>query len=269
MNMYKILLILTLLVVNGSLNAAISYSTPVSVDSRIKTFVYNPNKVFTIVFSQGYYSYIEFAEGEKVKNIAVGDASSWKISPYENKLLIMPFEVSSHTNMIITTTKKRNYIFDLISRPNYDKYLNTDTEKISQDYFAERDISYVVRFYYPQEEDEFDLDLDEISIPTQMQYAVDNLEEMIQENHTKYNYTYIDDGVNTDIIPIKLFDDGRLTYFKFRDNKKIPQIFTEGDKTKSPCKRLLFDGYIVIKGVHKKLFMRYENDEIEILNRSL
>ncbi|WP_246209630.1 P-type conjugative transfer protein VirB9 [Wolbachia endosymbiont of Atemnus politus] len=268
MSMYRTLLVLALLISSG-LRASVNYSKPISIDSRIKTFVYSPNEVFTVVFSQGYYSYIEFAEGEKVENIAVGDASSWKISPYDNKLLIMPFEVSGRTNMIITTTKKRNYILDLISRPNYDKYPNTDVEKISHDYSAEKDISYVVRFYYPQEEDEFDVDLDEVSTPTQMQYVIDTPEKVIQENDTRYNYTYIDEGINADIIPIELFDDGYLTYCKFRDNNKIPQIFAEEGETKSLCKRLLFDGYVIIKGVHKKLFMRYGNDEVEIINRSL
>ncbi|WP_395463666.1 P-type conjugative transfer protein VirB9 [Wolbachia endosymbiont of Cantharis cryptica] len=268
MNMYRILLVLALLISSNS-NASVNYNKPISVDSRIKTFVYSPNEVFIVVFSQGYYSYIEFAEGEKVKNIAVGDASSWKINPYDNKLLIMPFEVSSRTNMIITTTKKRNYIFDLISRPNYDKYPGTDAEKVSHDYSAEKDISYVVRFYYPQEEGEFDTGLDEISAPTQMQHVVENPEQVIQENDTKYNYTYINEGGNEDIIPIELFDDGYLTYFKFRDSNKIPQIFAEEGKTRLSCKRLLFDGYIIIKGVYKKLIMHYENDEVEIINRSL
>jgi type IV secretion system protein VirB9 len=66
-----------------------------------------------------------------------------------------------------------------------------------------------------------------------------------------------------------LFDDDYLTYFKFRDNNKIPQIFVEKDKTRLPCRRLLFDDYVVIKGVHKKLFMRYGDDEVEIMNKSL
>ncbi|MFT4328059.1 MAG: P-type conjugative transfer protein VirB9, partial [Wolbachia pipientis] len=35
------------------------------------------------------------------------------------------------------------------------------------------------------------------------------------------------------------------------------------------CKRLLFDDYVVIKGVHKKLLMRYEGSEVEVINRSL
>lgn len=263
MNMCRILLILALLI-SGNLNASIN-NKPISVDSRIKTFVYSPNEVFTVIFSQGYYSYIEFSEGEKVKNIAVGDASSWKINPYDNKLLVMPFEVSSRTNMIITTTKKRNYIFDLISRPNYDKYPDADAKKVDHDYSIEKDISYVIRFYYPQEEDEFDVDLDEVSLPTQMQYITEKPEKIIQENNTRYNYTYIDEGGNVDIVPIELFDDGYLTYLKFRNSNKIPQIFIEGES----CKRLLFDDYVVIKGVHKKLLMRYEGSEVEVINRSL
>lgn len=272
MNIYRILLVLALLI---SSNFSAFANGPISIDSRIKTFVYSPNEVFTVVFSQGYYSYIEFAEGEKVKNIAVGDAASWKINPYDNKLLIMPFEVSSRTNMIITTTKKRNYIFDLISRPNYDKHPITDNEKandkkISHDYSADKDISYIVRFYYPQEEDEFDMGIEEFSLPTQAQYAIDEPEKVIKENDTKYNYTYIDDGDNNeDIVPIELFDDGYLTYCKFRNSNKIPQILIEENKVRLPCKRLLFDGYIIIKGVHKKLFMRYEDNEVEIINKSL
>lgn len=267
--LYRVLLIL-MLFISGVLKASTDYSNPIAVDSRIKTFVYSPNEVFTVVFSQGYYSYIEFAEGEKIKNIAMGDASSWKVSHSENKLFIMPFEVSSRTNMIITTTKKRNYVFDLISKPNYDKQPDINVEKVSSDYSSERDISYIVRFYYPTPDDEFDVKPDEISIPTQMQYTLEGPEKIIEENDTKYNYTYIDYGNNENIIPIELFDDGYLTYIKFRDNNKIPEVFIEvKNKARLSCKKLLFDGYVVVKGVHKKLFMRYKNDEVEIINRFL
>ncbi|MDN5247541.1 MAG: P-type conjugative transfer protein VirB9 [Wolbachia endosymbiont of Tyrophagus putrescentiae] len=261
--MYKILLALILLVSN-SLSASTNYSNPISVDSRIKTFVYNPNEVFTVVFSQGYYSYVEFAEGEKVRDIAIGDASGWKIGHSDNKLFIMPFEDKTHTNMIVTTTKKRSYVFDLVSRPNYYKQ---PTEHIDHHDSAEKDISYIVRFYYPTAEDEFDVDQNEVSMPTQMQYVVDNPEKIVEENDTKYNYTYINHGNDEDIVPVELFDDGYLTYFKFKDNNKIPQIFIKGENKAS--KRLLFDGYIIIKGVHKKLFMRYQDNEVEIINGSL
>ncbi len=69
---------------------------------------------------------------------------------------------------------------------------------MGHDYSAEKDISYVGRFYYPQEEGEFDLDLDEVSLTTQMQYTTDKPEKIIQENDTKYNYTYTDEAGNTD-----------------------------------------------------------------------
>ncbi|WCR53605.1 MAG: Type IV secretion system protein virB9 [Wolbachia endosymbiont of Ctenocephalides orientis wCori] len=271
MNMYRILLVLALLMSN---NVSAFVDNSISVDSRIKTFVYSPNEVFAFVFSQGYYSCIEFAKGEKVKNIAVGDAASWQINPSDNKLFIMPFEASGKTNMIITTTKKRNYVFDLIARPNYNKQSEDDDKKVSDkkgshDYSAEKDMSYIIRFYYPQDEDEFDMDVKEFSPSTQAQYVSDQPEKVIEENDTKYNYTYIDDGDNEDIVPIELFDDGYLTYFKFRDNNKIPQILIELGEVRSPCKRLLLDDYIIIKGVHKKLFMRYEDNEVEIINKSL
>ncbi len=254
--MVRILLIL-LLSVSG-LNA-FSYNRPLSVDSRIKTFVYSPNEVFQVVFSQGYYSYIEFSYGEKIMDIAIGNVSNWRVEPSGNKLFIMPFEMSSRTNMIVTTTKKRTYVFDLISRPNYDKQPND----ISHDYSSVRDISYIVRFYYPTEEDEFDLDTNE---PTQVEHVQEVPENIIEENDTKYNYTYVNYGNDESIVPIELFDDGYLTYIKFQDNTIIPEIFTADG---NPCKRLLFEGYVIIKGVHCKLFIRYKNDRVEIMNRSL
>lgn len=97
MNMYRILLVLALLV-SGNLNASINYNEPISIDSRIKTFVYSPNEVFTVVFSQGYYSYIEFAEGEKLK-------ISLLVMHQVGKLILMTINcLSCHLKLVVAPT---------------------------------------------------------------------------------------------------------------------------------------------------------------------
>ena len=77
----------------------------VAIDSRIKTFIYTKNQVFKIDANYGYQSFVEFAENEKVKTIAIGDGVSWNINPSGNKIFLRPFEKTGKTNMTVITNK--------------------------------------------------------------------------------------------------------------------------------------------------------------------
>ena len=103
-------------------------------DSRIKTYIYNPNEVYLIVVHSGFQSHIEFAKNEEIQTISMGDSYSWKITPLGNRLFIKPMEKNIRTNMTILTNK-RTYQFDIVARE-----LDGDDDK---------DLVYVVRFYYP------------------------------------------------------------------------------------------------------------------------
>ena len=106
---------------------------PITTDSRIKTYIYNPNEVYLLVVHYGFQSQIEFAKGEEIKTISLGDSYAWKITPLENRLFIKPMEKNIRTNMTILTNK-RSYQFDIVA-----KELEEDNQ----------DLVYVVRFYYP------------------------------------------------------------------------------------------------------------------------
>jgi type IV secretion system protein VirB9 len=109
---------------------------PISTDSRIKTYIYNPGGVYLLVLHFGFQSHIEFAKGEEIESIVLGDTFAWKITPLENRLFINPMEKNIRTNMTVITNKKRTYQFDLISK------------ELDKDY--ERDLVYTIRFYYPK-----------------------------------------------------------------------------------------------------------------------
>jgi len=106
----------------------------ITTDSRIKTYIYNPNEVYLLVVHYGFQSQIEFSKGEEVKTISLGDSYAWKITPLENRLFIKPMEKNIRTNMTILTNK-RSYQFDIVA-----KELDVEDDK---------DLVYVVRFYYP------------------------------------------------------------------------------------------------------------------------
>lgn len=110
--------------------------TSITTDNRIKTYIYNPNEVYLLVLHFGFQSHIEFAKEEEIQTISLGDAYAWSISPLGNRLFIKPLEKNIRTNMTIITNK-RTYQFDIVS-----KELGLEED--------EKDLVYVVRFYYPK-----------------------------------------------------------------------------------------------------------------------
>lgn len=108
---------------------------PITTDNRIKRYIYDPDEIYLLVLHFGFQSHIEFAKGEEVQTIALGEAYNWKIQPLGHRLFIKPFEKNVRTNMVIITNK-RTYQFDIIA-----KELEEGEEK---------DLVYAVRFHYPK-----------------------------------------------------------------------------------------------------------------------
>ena len=127
-------LIISIMTLFSSVTYAFDEDLSITTDSRIKTYIYNPNEVYLLVVHYGFQSQIEFSNGEEVKTISLGDSYAWKITPLENRLFIKPMEKNIRTNMTILTNK-RSYQFDIVA-----KELNDEDDQ---------DLVYVVRFYYP------------------------------------------------------------------------------------------------------------------------
>ena len=125
---------LGLLLFNGFTSKAID-DIPLTVDNRIKTYVYNQNEVYLLTLHHGFQSHVEFAKGEEIETLSIGDTYAWKLTPLGNRLFIKPMEKNIRTNMTIITNK-RTYQFDLIAK------------EIEED--EEANLVYLVRFYYPK-----------------------------------------------------------------------------------------------------------------------
>jgi len=107
---------------------------PIATDNRIKTYVYNPNDVYLVLMESGFQTSIEFAKGEKVQTMSLGNSYSWSITPIQNRIFIKPLEDTVRTNMTVITNM-RTYQFDLVSK-------NPEQSDL--------DIAYVIRFFYPR-----------------------------------------------------------------------------------------------------------------------
>lgn len=130
----KKLYLMLVLIFSALGNSTYATDAPITTDRRIQTYVYSENEVFKLVIHYGYQTSIEFAAGEQVKTISMGDNFAWKITPSGNRIFVKPLQENVHTNMTLITNM-RTYHFDLFSKAATD--------------LDDNELVYVLRFFYP------------------------------------------------------------------------------------------------------------------------
>ncbi|PZP86283.1 MAG: hypothetical protein DI582_03495 [Azospirillum brasilense] len=221
-----VLRVLLALACATSMAAPAMAEVPVVTDSRIKTFVYNPNEVFTITTHYGYQSNVEFGEKETIETVSVGDRVAWQIIPAGRRLFIRAQEENARTNMTVVTNI-RAYQFDLMS---------SSADAV----FGSEELVYVVRFYYPKENAGM-IPAIYAAPPVAMAPTVQQAPIMPVSTGSMpmaapaatsaYNYRYTFSGPSN-AAPVKIYDDGRSTFFKFRGNTnpKFAVISSQGEE---------------------------------------
>lgn len=246
---------------------------PITTDSRIKTLVYNPNEVYQLKFHYGYQSYMEFAEGESIEMISIGESFAWRLTPADRRLFIRPLEIAAHTNMTIITNL-RTYQFDIRSG-EYDGR-------------ADEELVYVIRFFYPKPRVLK-------SVPKKLAIAKprrpkqkistgapvirsrssnltlnDPLTGMLKLNDRRniINFDYQFAGNAPNITPIKVYDNGQETSFQFKNNNAIiPNISTvDPFGNEIPISYVNKDNYIVVPKVAKQFTFRLKGSLLCIFN---
>jgi type IV secretion system protein VirB9 len=232
---------------------------PTTIDSRIKTIIYNPNEVIELTFHYGFQSFIELEEDEEIDVISLGESFPWKITPVGKRLFIRPLQINTNTNMTIITSK-RTYMFQLKS----DSYEGRGDEELI----------YSVRFFYPSAGSKVPTIngakyVDFVSINS------DNKEdqESVLNNFrrgTVLNFDYSMTGNNRNIKLKKAFDDGFSTYFEFEDKELVPAVYYVDVDGKENILKYFRDGpYIVVNTVRMQFSLRLTGDVLCIFNNTM
>ena len=252
-NFFTVLLLFFLAFYNCDKNAVANVNMPAPIDSRIKTLVYNPNEIFHVKFIVGYQSIIEFQQNEEIELISFGDPLPWSIKSITKRLFIKALDPDVKTNMTIITNK-RTYLFEIESNsgdPN-----DIDDKMI-----------YVLRFYYP------DTDVD---IPNVIKRSIKlnqklptvekkKIEVETKTNFVKGNFNYSYSGVGT-ISPLKVFDDGKTTFFQFNDGVK-PSIFAVNeDGREELLKDKMVGQYIAVDTLESQFSLRLDKELVCVFN---
>lgn len=211
------------------------------VDHRVRTMPYQQDAVYKWVGHYKYQSSIEFAEGEEIKTISMGDSTAWALNPSGSRLFLKPVDRNATTNMTLITNK-RTYLFELHAN---------ETDDID-----DPNMVFIMRFIYPDNNEN-------ISLGGKYLDGVPD----IDENPSKYNMSYTISG-SDEIAPLKIFDDGEFTYFQFRDkNAEVPAFYwVDSENGENIINYRTRGNYIVVERVTSKFTLRHGADIVCVFN---
>ena len=217
----KKIIITTMLVLFSTVSFAASVPKRLSADSHIKMVQYDPNNVVLLKGRYGYQTEISFAANETVQSVSLGDSLAWQAVPVANHLFIKPV-ASSNTNMTVLTNLN-SYNFQLDSQ-------NTNIQP-----------TYKLQFIYAQGG-----------------YTLTGANAVSEFNPDKLNWKYSYTGEKA-LAPITAFDDGKFTYFKFKDGgaSRMPSIFIVDKNRNETLVNYHMQGeYMVVNSVAKQFTLR-------------
>lgn len=253
--------------------AAAQQSNPVTTDSRIRTLVYNPNEVYELKFYYGYQSFIEFADDEEIEMISIGEAFAWRLTPAGKRLFIRPLEIAGHTNMTIISNR-RTYHFDIRSG-EYDGK-------------ADEELVYTVRFFYPQISQPLPIpqiltvpnpapqpivEKTIIKTPFPGASTSDPLPNLIARNPEsgEVNFEFSLAGKSDNIMPTKVYDDGKDTFFQFpNENAVIPTIsLVDNRGGEQSLTYIIRDSFVIVPATGKQFTLRLGDGLLCVYNNKL
>jgi type IV secretion system protein VirB9 len=204
---------LAALMITLTTSAVLAEQKPVTVesDSRIKKFQYDENNVYKLDVFMKAITTVEFADGEQVQSILVGDSASWEIVRLKsgNVVSVKPTIPNALTNMTVFTDRYV-YTFELRS---------VGTIQPGKQSAASQ--TYRSAFEYPAEKKDEGFET------------------------TPNNYDYYSAG-DSKFNPVSVYDNGKQTFFVFPENSPKPAIFKSGQKGSESLANMRTKGNIVI-----------------------
>lgn len=227
-------------------------------DNRIREVNYTDGNVIQIRSGFRTATQIEFATGEVIKFVALGDTVSWEVAPADNSLFVKPRERAPATNLIVVTEfqgAKRNYTFELSAVAG---------ARSPGTFFK-------VRLRYPEYE-ALQARLAQQRMQLAAALSAQNsaiktaLEIGVLEGKRNLNYKV--QGA-TALQPSEVSDNGQFTVLRFPNQREIPAIFTVNpDGSEATASFDVRDEFVVVHGVYKEMRLRRGKVVLCIYNES-
>ena len=189
-------------------------------DPHIHTVFYQPDTVIELRGAVGWQIMIEFGPDERIENVSIGDATAWQVVPNKRArmLFLKPLNAKGSTNMTVVTTV-RHYTFSLSVAPR-----GAATP-------------WVLRFEYPP-------------VPVAV-LAEAPPPPAPPPVHLDFGYALAGDPA---LMPTRVWDDGRQTYFEFAEEAVMPAIFAGGPKSGESLVNVTVRGRVAVVQQRAKRF---------------
>ena len=233
--------------------AATLSATPVLAgDARLVSHRYNADQVVRVAGQLGVHASIAFAEDEHIENVAIGDSTSWQITPNKraNLLFVKPLSPRARTNMTVVTDR-RTYFFDLVAAPGAAPL-------------------YVLRFTYPDEPKPKPVQTAAGAMSAEEAQALatppgePRAEPPIDP--ATLNFAWRTKG-KQNLLPSRIYDDGNATYLTWPAKALLPAMQIRNEKgVEGPVNFAVRGEVLVIDGVPDLIVLRSGKDVAELQN---
>lgn len=226
-------------------------------DPRVRVVDYNPMNVVKLATFYGVSTHIQFADNEKIEDVAVGDDQAWKVSPRGNHLFLKPQAKNADTNITVVTDK-RTYQFAVVVQP---RPIKDSTA------WADPNLIFSLTFHYPDE------DAAKLAANTKKDALKAKLGEikdkLLDAKKEGQNFDYWVAG-SPEISPTAARDDGRFIYLTFANNRDMPAVYSvDVEGNEALINTNVIDGNtIVIQRLVKSLMLRKGDAVASVINKS-
>lgn len=200
---------LALVVAAALAYAGLNSAPGLASDPHIQTVFYQPDQVIELKGAVGWQIMIEFGPDERIENVSIGDSTAWQVVPNKRArmLFLKPLSAKASTNMTVITMA-RQYSFNLSVAPR------------------KPSTPWLLRFTYPP--------VPVVFVPEPPPPPPVNL-----------NFAYQLAG-DAELMPTRVWDDGRQTYFEFGESVALPAIFVGGPKKDESLVNISVRGRVVV-----------------------
>lgn len=207
-------------------------------DPRVRIVPYTPEDVVLVAATVGYAVTLDFGPEEQIETVSVGDGLNWQLTPNRgaNLLFVKPMAANVSTNMTVVTNLHSHH-FELRSRRRNGPH--------------DPNLVFAIRFDHPAPA--YVAEAPEASEPEAP---------LLHEANNAYSY----DGSEVSL-PIKVFDDGSATYFRFGEQTDIPAIFAiDRDGKETLVNIANRDGYVVADRIAPQFVLRQGKQVTRVYN---
>jgi type IV secretion system protein VirB9 len=229
--------------------AAVTGSAHGGDDTRLITQVYDPKSVVTLTGRAGLQATVAFADNERIENVAIGDSTSWQVTPNKraNLLFVKPLGERARTNMTVVTDR-RMYVFDLVASATAAPF-------------------YVMSFIYPNEPKEAVQVAGGLSTDEALAVAAPP-KDVAAPDPARLNFSWRTDG-DRRLLPSRIYDDGEATYMSWPTRSSIPAILTRNEKGEEGAVNYAVRGdVLVLDTVPKLIVLRSGRDMATLENQA-